>query len=213
MTRRAVILCHHCSPTLVTRRCTPPVRFTPQFLIGSVGGSGRTMDKCDTEKADQSKQNAKEDLTHAETNEDEANESPQAEVENDAGADVSESNEKNSDATEKTPSEPNKTQDHEKGLQAQNDATQNNGAEQSESSATSSQPLTSASHDLVPDDAQVEQLQSMFPAFHKVTVSDILKARRNNMESGMSLTLMQRFNSSWSLTTQAVNHEILSRIP
>ncbi|WFD20505.1 hypothetical protein MCAP1_002751 [Malassezia caprae] len=142
------------------------------------------MGKRDMKKEDEAAQNAQEDVTHAETDEGVTNESAQTEVEHGPGADASESSEKGADAMEKAPAEPSKENDpKDSQVPNQDDSTENEATTRPESSA-STQPHPSTPQSVGSHDAQLEQLQSMFPAFHEITVSDIFKARRYNMESG-----------------------------
>lgn len=139
-------------------------------------------------------QQAKDELARAEANKDTAEESTPVEQgqEDTRPSEDDKTHEEGSKLQEKEHekkeplSESNKNKEAETPVTSQADA----------NVASASTPLPSSSppgpqHDKTSmpssNESQMEYLQSMFPAFHKITISDILKARRNNMESGMSL--------------------------
>lgn len=122
-------------------------------------------------KADTSAQDSKEDLSHKQVGEGATDEHAKTVVD----AEPEDTNtDKASQVDEVTSKIP----------QAQKDDVEDEAKSLSKSNAASTQPHVGTPPKPMTRETQMEHLQSMFPAFHKITISDIMKARRNNIESG-----------------------------
>ncbi|WFD27852.1 hypothetical protein MNAN1_002858 [Malassezia nana] len=161
----------------------------------SMKEKGKSKDQRET-RVDEVSPQAKDEPARAESNKGTAEESTPVEQgqEDTRPSEDDKTREKGSKSQEKEPEkEAPLSQSNEK-KEAETSATSQADADV----ASASTPLPSSSspppqHDKTSmpssSESQREYLQSMFPAFHKITISDILKARRNNMESAIQFLL------------------------